>query len=1506
MRGLRRDTSRRRSGGRGVSGRGALCVLVSSWLVVFAIGAGLVTQCASAATGHSFISTFSEAPLGMPFVEPDGVAVEQSSGKLFVADPGKGVIDVFGSSGSFETQFGGGALAGVSGLAVDEETHDVYVAEALADAVLVFKPDGKGGYELLSEWLGASTPEKEFGDVEGVAVDNSTSGADPHAGDVYVVDGANNAVYTFKPAPVGPEEGNEGAFVSTLSGGNLEGPNGVAVDSATGRIYVADSEKGLVEVYGSSGSFETKLTGSGSPIGSFFGPEGEEGNVTGVAINQATGELYVAEAERRVVSQFNSEGKWIGWVTDTPSGPLDGVRGVAIGPTGELYLADAGRALVDVFGADVVVPDAKTSPASKAMKTTVILNGVVNGDGKLAKYGFQWGTSEALGSQTPMQSAGAGEEKVSFELSGLKPGSTYYFRLVTENEDGTNVGAVREFVTRPAVELSTGSAQDVTPSEATLTGTLEPRGIDTHYYFEWGKTGSYGATSPTPPGTDAGASKESVAAQTDLSGLAPNTSYHYRLVGEDVFGSTAGEDRKFTTSGPPRITSEATTGLGHEAATIHARVDPDELETEYHFEYGETSAYGTELPVGGAKLAPGELPVSVSASLASLKIGVTYHFRLVASNHAGTTVGPDQTFTTIPPALIESESTAEVKSTEATLETQIDPLGHDTTYQFQYGNERCMVTPASCTDVPATPVDIGSSESGQAEHVHVQELKPATTYYYRVLATNSLGTAEGPEHAFTTQEAAEPFALADGRAWEMVSPSDKHGSPIEALTREGGLILAAEDGDSVTYVADGSITEEPQGDRTPEMQQILSTRDPAKDEWVTQDIDTPNSREEGVSVGSAPEYQFFTPDLSQALVAPWGVTPLSEPPLSPGATQKTMYLRDDANGTYLPLVTEANVPPDTEFGDKLHFLSATSDLSHVVLESQVPLTPPPAAAGLYEWAGGKLQFVSLLPGGTSAAGSPELGFFDHVLADAISNDGSRIVWTNKEDLNTRGGHLYMRDTATDETIQLDAAQGIPEPEKGSAQFQTASTNGSKVFFTDRQRLTADSTAEVGTGSGKPDLYECEMTEEAGKLTCDLKDLTVDHNEGEHAAVQGLVLGAGEDGSSVYLIAQGVLAENENGAGEAAQAGKDNLYALQFNGAQWTTSFVAGMSSEDRPEWEGNGVGDSAFLSARVSPNGRFLAFMSMASPTGYDNVDQNSGAHDEEVYLYDAADSSLRCVSCAPTGERPVGVLDTVESGEGLGIVADRRELWVGHWLAGNIPGWTAESLKTALFQSRYLSDEGRLFFDSPGDLVPDASNHKEDVYEYEPSGLGSCESPSGGCVSLLSSGSSDEESAFLEATPSGNDVFFLTAAQLVPQDTDTAFDIYDARVCTVASACLTPVVPAPAGCGTADACRPASPSQQAPIGPLGSTTSSHSGNIVQPRQEVKGVKTTSKPLTRAQKLAAALKTCKKQRSKRKRRACEAHARKLYGPKVKSKKARTKKPEAKRSGAQSNTRTGRW
>ena len=138
-----------------------------------------------------------------------------------------------------------------------------------------------------------------------------------------------------------------------------------------------------------------------------------------------------------------------------------------------------------------------------------------------------------------------------------------------------------------------------------------------------------------------------------------------------------------------------------------------------------------------------------------------------------------------------------------------------------------------------------------------------------------------------------------------------------------------------------------------------------------------------------------------------------------------------------------------------------------------------------------------------------------------------------------------------------------------------------------------------------------------------------------ANVQEDVVGASEDGSIVYFVATGALVEG-------AEPGKDNLYAESETGSTWSAPrLVAVLSTEDSPTWGQAGFYFSpAGLAARVSPNGRFLAFMSARSLTGYDNRDASSGHPDEEVYLYDEATGHLACVSCDPTGARPTGVFE--------------------------------------------------------------------------------------------------------------------------------------------------------------------------------------------------------------------------------------------------------------------------
>jgi len=235
------------------------------------------------------------------------------------------------------------------------------------------------------------------------------------------------------------------------------------------------------------------------------------------------------------------------------------------------------------------------------------------------------------------------------------------------------------------------------------------------------------------------------------------------------------------------------------------------------------------------------------------------------------------------------------------------------------------------------------------------------------------------------------------------------------------------------------------------------------------------------------------------------------------------------------------------------------------------------------------------------------------------------------------------------------------------------------------------------------------------------------------------------------------------------------------------------------------------------------------------------------------------------------------------------------------------------MYQPRYLSDTGRVFFDSYDALVSEDVDSTWDVYEYEPEGEGFessiCGSGSAsasvafkgehpfsnvqgvrgvepaGCVGLISSGRSPEESVFMDASEGGSEVFFMTAAKLSPADVDSAYDVYDAHACTTKSPCIAPVESPPA-CVTADACRAApSPQPGFPGGESGSASVFGEDNLAPPPPGKPKVKSAAE--VRAEELKKALATCRHRypHSKRRRQACERAARKAYGAKQAAKKA---------------------
>jgi hypothetical protein len=866
----------------------------------------------------------------------------------------------------------------------------------------------------------------------------------------------------------------------------------------------------------------------------------------------------------------------------------------------------------------------------------------------------------------------------------------------------------------------------------------------------------------------------------------------------------------------------------------------------------------------------------------------------------------------------------------AKLDAEVDPNGNETEVRLEYGTADCASEGSSCTSLP--PQHLGPAFGDQSISVEVTDLQPGTRYFLRVVATSECGlehcTAERSQ-TFDTLPASSGL-LADNRAWELVSPPEKDGAGIEAIGGEtgqgpaGGIMQAAEDGNSVTYTANAPIVPEPEGSHAPEGTQVLSTR--SAHGWSSEDLATASRRAEGLTADGPQEYRLFSQDLSAAIVRPLGVEQKQDPPLVSGLEEeeKSIYIRHNASCQSAPatcfeaLLTAANVNVNEKeeregyAGGAAEFLDATPDLSHVVFETTVSLRVTPTQvdpAGLYEWHAGALALVSRLPGTNEPAVEPKLGQVTPSASErntrhAISNDGSRVFWSA-----AAGNRIYMRDTVANTTVQVNSVvQGAglteppeEEPELDEAHYQTASVDGSHVFFTDTARLTPDSTLTPVSFGSPADLY---VWVPAGVEGCGpssatpegpgewsgggcVTDLTASSSV-RSADVQGLVIGASEDGTYAYFVANGVLAEgaqpgncNDQVAAEACE-----LYGVHLAAGKWETRAIAHLSSEDANDWVSSALGAVlGQMTSRVAPNGGFLAFMSNRSLTGYENIDAHSGARDEEVFLYDWGARHLTCASCRP-GAKPEGVFDTEEAGEGVGLLIDRPKLWLNRWLAGSIPGWTPLAGFIAPEQSRYLTNDGRLFFNSPDELteLPAGEHyvHKENVYQYEPAGVGGC-GRSAGCVSLLSSGTSSQESAFVDASPSGNDVFFVTSQQLLFQDRDHSFDLYDARVCTDASPCLPPESPPPPPCGDEASCRP-SGTPPPTFGTPGTTTTGASTNTAQ--SETRGeINNKPKKPTRKQLLAKALKKCRTKykghtaKAKKRRAACEKQAQRKYGSK---------------------------
>jgi hypothetical protein len=1301
--------------------------------------------------------------------EGSGIAYGDANGHLYVVNSISRVIYNFGPNGKLDPTTP--QLTGAAGL------------EPFAVAV-----DNSGGTSNGTIWVGLVSEEAAQFSAAGAATGlkltvasvpaNGTAqggGLPPvvnngrfvpraiavdAAGNVYVGDigGAASSIDKFSAT---------GEFIAQLGAGLIGSIDGLAVD-VSGHIWVAAA--GSTEAGLGVGLYE--LTETGQCVEIACTPTDTQATL-GVSADRSQGTIFTT-----VIDTFENGGS--GHVNEyDEAGNLLGMSGasalrtpgaIAVSePGGNVFVSDRAAKSIDTFGPVTILPDATTEAAMPVGSSTATFHGQVGaaggpsatclfqyvGEAEFQEEGFTQAQSVPC-STGPF--SGEGLNPVTATVTELNGGTTYHYRVLATSANGSTPGEDITFIT-PGPTVGGTEAVGISEGAATLKATVNPNGAPaTTYLFQYltqaafEAVGWIGATEVpggmiglSASGSGDLAAGKSAAAVADL-----NTASS--AVGSGDLSEGSKEITALNIEEGTIEKGEPITGNGIPAGTTIVAIGSGTLELSAAANASETAV----------DLAAGSRVVTAL----NIEEGVFEVGMLIAGNGipAGTTI------TAFGPGSLVLSTPAQASGTGVVLAAGSRVVKSLNIDEGEFRVGQTIVGPG----IPPHTMIVGvtgggtvlmlSANAGQtlagaalsateplvAEQT-ISGLAPGTGYRFRVVATDSTGAkGAGPNSSFRTFSPAHPN-LPDGRAYEQVSPVDKNGNDVQV---EANAVQAAPDGDAVTFFSNSGLPGASGGQNFGVYQ---ANRAPDDSGWTTEGLFP------AASAGPLAQILGWSENLTETYASAKRV---SEP--------STLYQRA-RGGTLTPITTES-------VGTFPNNIAASSATGSVVYFESRPTEASKPKAYLWDRETGTVVLADVMNNGSGpskgAFSGPYDWFINHSTEEAsgakrsyytqashvLSSDGSRAFFT---EVGT--GQLYVRENPFAEqspvngeicteptvkacTVRVSApAEGMPDPETPAA-FVGASADGSAVYFLDQGKLTADATATTE----RFELYRYQV--ESGDLT----DLTVDPGSPFGADVQGIV-GTIGDGSYIYFVANGVLAPGATQGSCSPQSikGQCNLYVSHNGAVTFIAMLDASVSSEtrelsDERDWTPTVLlGDNALYgsTSRTSADGRTLLFRSSRRLTSY----QNEGV--PELYLFHPG-SSLLCVSCDPTETRPIGPASLQSPFNSAAV---------------------ALGLKFGVL-TRALSNEGtRVFFDSPDALVAGDTNGVDDVYEWEAPGTpgGSCEvaEENGGCLYLLSAGTSPSPSYFGDASADGSNAFFLTQQGLVRQDRDELFDMYDARV---------------------------------------------------------------------------------------------------------------------------------
>jgi hypothetical protein len=550
-----------------------------------------------------------------------------------------------------------------------------------------------------------------------------------------------NATYAVLPAPgTAPLEGNTCGFHETSGSGWATGPSVAVILDTEGAPGCGPPTATLTHEYAESVT---------DPDGGSGWTRADSGDTEIADVCNALGPARMADGA--LVAQLWDDSKGACEVEDDDPGS------VPIGPYAEPSIEDPSP-----YGSTNLTIE------SEKLETSIYPCDLE------AHYYFEYGTSASYGHRTAESGVAAawGAVEASTTISGLQHNTPYHWRVVVRTSNGTFDGVDHEFSIPYDPEIREEQASQVFDTRASLGGRIQPAGMETTYWFEYGPTNAYGTITEE---ASAGSGDVFEGVSVHLEDLEPGTLYHFRLVAKNAHGTTFGEDSEFEThGGKPTADTSPAADIGYTSAALRGSVYGKEVATTYSFDYGTTTSYGQQTPERKAR--GGEHAEMNEEDVSGLTPGTVYHYRIVATNGYGTSYGADRTFSTSVKPLVQTDAPVMVDPEEATLSGKIDPYGTEVAYYFEYGvtSEYGMSTTGASAGSGDVDVEVVEAIAG---------LAPGVTYHYRLVAVYGSVKQYGSEMMFTTTTL--PVVTGPGPiSNEMLTPPGTGPSPLVKNARQ--------------------------------------------------------------------------------------------------------------------------------------------------------------------------------------------------------------------------------------------------------------------------------------------------------------------------------------------------------------------------------------------------------------------------------------------------------------------------------------------------------------------------------------------------------------------------------------------------------------------------------------------------------------------------------------------------------------------------------------------------